>query len=270
LIRSPRMQPAEPSRDPRPPTPADVEVRQLALAFGERVVFERLSCRFQYDEISVILGGSGVGKSVLLRVLAQLERPDSGEVWVGDEELTSMSAAEMRRFRRRVGMMFQGGALLDSMTVFDNVALPLREHTRMNRAQIADAVHQQLEAVGLKDVDALLPGALSGGMKKRVALARAMINKPEILLIDEPLSGLDPIAVRMIEALMLELSQQAEMTMIITSHHISSTLRMADHIIYLVGGGCVSGSAEEIQRSSDPRLRAFLEAAMGGPNAGSD
>ena len=264
------MQPLQPSRDPSAPGKSDVDVRELALAFGERVVFDGMSCRFRHDEISIILGGSGVGKSVLLRVIAQLQKPDSGEVWVGDEEITRMTPAQVRRFRRRVGMMFQQGALLDSMTVFDNVALPLREHTAMRAGEIADAVHAQLEAVGLKDVDHLLPAALSGGMKKRVALARAMINKPEILLIDEPLSGLDPIAVRMIEALLEELSQMAKMTMIITSHHISSTLRMADHIVYLVGGGAITGSRDEIQRSADPRLRAFLEAAMGGSFAGSD
>jgi phospholipid/cholesterol/gamma-HCH transport system ATP-binding protein len=264
------MQPLQPAYEREAVSPADVDVRSLSLAFGERAVFDRMSCRFEYDHISVILGGSGVGKSVLLRTIAQLQKPDSGEVWVGDLELTRMSAQETRRFRRRVGMMFQGGALLDSMTVFDNVALPLREHTGMRPAEIADTVHAQLEAVGLKDVDELLPQALSGGMRKRVALARAMINKPEILLIDEPLSGLDPIAVRMIEALLIELGQLAKMTMILTSHHISSTLRMADHIVYLVGGGAISGSTDEIQRSPDPRLRAFLEAAMGGAFAGSD
>jgi phospholipid/cholesterol/gamma-HCH transport system ATP-binding protein len=255
---------------PRGPADFDVDVRNLTLAFGDRVVFDGMSCRFVHDRISVILGGSGVGKSVLLRTIAQLQKPDSGEIRVGSDELTRMTPAESRKFRRRMGMMFQGGALLDSMTVFDNVALPLREHTRMRESEIADRVHSQLEDVGLKDVDALLPQALSGGMKKRVALARAMIGKPEILLIDEPLSGLDPIAVRMIESLMLELSEHAKMTMIVTSHHISSSLRMADHIVYLVGGGAISGTPDEIQRTSDPRLRAFLEAAMSGPFPGSD
>jgi phospholipid/cholesterol/gamma-HCH transport system ATP-binding protein len=130
-------------------------------------------------------------------------------------------------------------------------------------------VHEQLEAVGLKNVDALLPGELSGGMKKRVALARAMINRPEILFCDEPVSGLDPLAVRMIEALLTDVSQRTRVTMIITSHHISSTMRMADHIVYMVGGKAISGGTDEIQRHPDPRLRAFLDAAKAGPMGGS-
>jgi phospholipid/cholesterol/gamma-HCH transport system ATP-binding protein len=151
------------------------------------------------------------------------------------------------------------------MTVLDNVALPLREHTRMSPREIADAVHEQLDAVGLKNVDKLLPGELSGGMKKRVALARAMINRPEILFCDEPVSGLDPLAVRMIEAMLVDVSQRTRVTMIITSHHMSSTMRMADHIVYIIGGKAISGTPEEIQRHPDPRLRAFLEAAKPGP-----
>jgi len=258
------MQPTHTSDPPG----ADVEVEELCLAFGTNLVFDGLSCRFDYDRISVILGASGCGKSTLLRSIALLQRTDSGSIRYGKQELTTLDRKNAHLFRRRIGMMFQHGALLDSMTVFDNVALPLREHTSLSPRQIADAVHEQLEAVGLKDVDLLLPGELSGGMKKRVALARAIINRPEILFCDEPVSGLDPLAVRMIEALLLDVSQRARMTMIVTSHHISSTMRMADQITYLIGGKAISGTPEEIQRHSDPRLRAFLDAAKPGPLAG--
>ncbi len=255
---------------PRPlATDGDVEVENLCLAFGDNVVFDELSCRFLYDQISVIIGASGCGKSTLLRSIALLQKPDSGSIRVGKEDITGLAGREARRYLQRIGMMFQHGALLDSMTVFENVALPLREHTRMTAREIASAVHEQLEAVGLKNVDDLLPGELSGGMKKRVALARAMINRPEILFCDEPVSGLDPLAVRMIEALLTDVSQRTRVTMIITSHHISSTMRMADHIVYMVGAKAISGTPEDMQRHPDPRLRAFLDAAKAGPLGGS-
>jgi len=255
---------------PRAPVQeGDVEVENLSLSFGDHVVFQDLSCRLLYDQITLIMGASGCGKSTLLRCIALLQKISSGHIRFGKEEITSLAPRQAKQFRKRIGMMFQHGALLDSMSVFDNVALQLREHTKMTERDIADAVHQQLESVGLKNVDKLLPGALSGGMKKRVALARAMINRPEILFCDEPFSGLDPLAVRMIEALLQDVSQSTRVTMIITSHHIASTLRMADHLVYLVGGIAISGTPEELVRHSDPRLRAFLDAAKGGPLGGS-
>ncbi len=157
---------------------AHVDVTSVRLAFGERRVFDGLSCRFSQGKVSVILGASGVGKSTLLRLMAGLHRPDYGDIWIGEQEISRLSERQLRRVRRRIGMMFQGGALLDSMTVFDNVALALREHTKLGETEIADRVHAQFDAVGLKRVDALLPGELSGGMKKRAALARAMITEP--------------------------------------------------------------------------------------------
>jgi phospholipid/cholesterol/gamma-HCH transport system ATP-binding protein len=249
----------------RPLGAAHVDVISLRLAFGERRVFDGLSCRFAPGKISVILGASGVGKSTLLRLIAGLLRPDYGDIWIGEQEISRMPESKLRKLRRRLGMMFQGGALLDSMPVFENVALPLREHTHLKEREIADRVHAQFEAVGLKRVDALLPGQLSGGMKKRVALARALITEPEILLIDEPFSGLDPLAVRLIEALLGDVTRSAGLTMILTNHHIGSTMRMADEIVFLVDGAALSGTVKEIKDSSDPRLRRFLEAAGTGP-----
>jgi phospholipid/cholesterol/gamma-HCH transport system ATP-binding protein len=243
-----------------------VEVVSVRLAFGDRRVFDGLSCRFSHAKISVILGASGVGKSTLLRIIGGLQRPDYGDVWIGEQEISRLSERQMQRVRSRLGMMFQGGALLDSMTVFDNVALPLREHTRLSKREISDRVHAQFDAVGLKRVDALLPGQLSGGMKKRAALARAMITEPEILLIDEPFSGLDPLAVRLIEALLVEVNRTKGLTMILTNHHIGSTVRMADEVVFLIDGASIHGSVKEIKESIDPRLQRFLEAAGTGPS----
>jgi phospholipid/cholesterol/gamma-HCH transport system ATP-binding protein len=245
--------------------PVHVDVMGVRHRFGDRVIFEGLSCRFTQGKISCILGASGVGKSTLLRMMATILKPDAGDIWVGDDEITCMPDVQARAFRRRIGMMFQGGALLDSMTVFDNVALPLREHSDLTEEQIMERVHGQFEAVGLQVEDELLPAQISGGMKKRLALARAMITEPEILLCDEPFSGLDPIAVRMIEHLLVETKARTDVTMILTNHHIGSTMRLADHVVFLVSGGAISGSVREFRNSIDPRVTAFLDAAAAGP-----
>jgi len=244
---------------------AAVDVVGVRLAFGQRRVFDGLTCHFPTGQLSCVLGASGCGKSTLLRMIASLRRPDYGDIRIGEQEITRMTDREVRRVRRHIGMMFQGGALLDSMTVFDNVALPLREHTRLSEAEIARKVDAQFDAVGLRGVDGLLPGQLSGGMVKRVALARAMIGEPDILLADEPFSGLDPLAIRMIEALLVETSKRTGISMILTNHDIASTLRMANQVVFLVDGACISGGPKEIRESIDPRVQAFLRAASPGP-----
>jgi phospholipid/cholesterol/gamma-HCH transport system ATP-binding protein len=243
------------------PTATDaphVELSHVSMAFGDRQVLRDLSCRFPRDRISVILGGSGSGKSTLLRTVGGLVRPQSGSVLVDGENVTRLSESQLYATRRKLGMMFQGGALLDSLTVFDNVAFPLREHTRLRADAIAAAVHTALEAVGLKNVDALLPRQLSGGMVKRVALARAIIREPAILLADEPFSGLDPISARRIESLLIDINRQRGVTLIVVSHSIPSTMRMADHVVILLPDGAVEGTPDELHRSPDPRIIAFL------------
>lgn len=229
-----------------------------------------LSCRFPRDRISVILGGSGSGKSTLLKTIGGLVRPRSGAVLVDGEDVTRLTEPQLYRTRNKLGMMFQGGALLDSLTVFDNLAFPLREHTRLGRREIEQAVHACLEAVGLQNVDDLLPGQLSGGMVKRVALARAIIREPVILLCDEPFSGLDPISARRIEALLVDFNRQRGVTLIVVSHSIPSTMRMADHVVVLLPDGAIEGSPDELQRSTDPRIVAFLsdgeDVAVGAPD----
>jgi phospholipid/cholesterol/gamma-HCH transport system ATP-binding protein len=227
---------------------------------GHRRVFDGLSCGFLPAQITVVLGGSGAGKTTLLRLIGGLSRPDSGSVYVADEDVTRLSERQLFRTRARIGMLFQGGALLDSMTIYENVALPLREHTKLSEPEIEAAVASRLEAVGLPDTGNLLPRELSGGMSRRAALARAIVTDPEIVLCDEPFSGLDPINVRRIESLLVDLNRRLGLTMIITSHHLASALRMADRIVFLVGGRSISGTPDELLRSSDERVVEFLRA----------
>jgi phospholipid/cholesterol/gamma-HCH transport system ATP-binding protein len=249
---------------------AHVELSHVRVSFGDRPVLRDLSCRFPRGRISVILGGSGSGKSTLLRTIGGLVRPQEGSVVVDGEDVTCLSESELYRVRKKLGMMFQHGALLDSLTVFDNLAFPLREHTRLPPAAVADAVHACLAAVGLQHVDELLPGQLSGGMVKRVALARAIVREPVILLCDEPFSGLDPISARRIESLLVDINRRRGVTLIVVSHSIPSTMRMADHVLVLLPDAPVEGSPAELRASTDPRIVAFLsdgeDAAVGAPD----
>ncbi len=206
------------------------------------------------------MGGSGAGKSTLLRLIAGLLRPNAGQIFIADEDITRLSERELYRVRDRIGMLFQGGALLDSMSVFENVALPLREHTQLSEADIGAEVERRLQAVGLPDTGHLLPGKLSGGMNRRAALARAIVTDPEIVLCDEPFSGLDPVNVRRIESLLCELNQRLGLTLLVTSHHLPSSLRMADQIVFLVDGGAIAGTPRELLESPNARVREFFEA----------
>ncbi|HEY5657086.1 MAG TPA: ATP-binding cassette domain-containing protein [Myxococcota bacterium] len=233
------------------------------LTLAGRPVFRGLSCCFGRGEISILMGGSGAGKSTLLRLVAGLARPDRGSVRVAGEDITRLPEREFFRVRERIGMLFQGGALLDSMSVFDNVALPLREHTRLSEREIAAEVGRRLEAVGLPDTGDLFPRQLSGGMVRRAALARAIVTDPEIVLCDEPFSGLDPLNVRRIERLLTQLSRTLGLTLVVTSHHIPSSLRMADHLVFLVDGAAVSGTPDALRASRDRRVTRFLEAEHG-------
>jgi phospholipid/cholesterol/gamma-HCH transport system ATP-binding protein len=221
-------------------------------------VLRGFSCRFARNQISVILGGSGSGKTTILRLIGGLVHPQRGRIVVAGEDISELSETQMYGVRRKLGMMFQGGALLDSLTIFDNLAFPLREHMSMTENEIATEVHRQLAAVGLSDVDDLLPGQLSGGMIRRAALARAIIRKPEILLCDEPFSGLDPISVKRIESLLRRINRQLGVTMLVSSHHIPSTMRMADQVVLLQNAQAVTGSPSELAHNADPRIAGFL------------
>jgi phospholipid/cholesterol/gamma-HCH transport system ATP-binding protein len=237
-----------------------IAIDGVHLTLGDRQVFRGLSCGFPRGQISVVLGGSGAGKSTLVRLIGGLIRPDEGSVRVAGQVVTRLSERQLFRVRDRIGMLFQGGALLDSMTVFDNVALPLREHSNLLEREIATEVKGRLNAVGLENVERLYPRELSGGMRRRAALARAIVTDPEIVLVDEPFSGLDPINVRRIEALLTELNHRLGITLIVTSHHLASSLRMADRLVFMVGGRAISGVPDDLLRSDDWRVVQFLEA----------
>jgi len=244
---------------------AHVRLRHVRMAYGGRRVFDDLSSAFVRGRVSVVLGGSGSGKSTMLRLIGGLVRPGAGEILVDGEEVTHMSERALGRVRRKLGMMFQAGALLDSLTVFDNLAFPLREHRALDETAIAEAVQRRLQDVGLERVEDLLPRQLSGGMTKRVALARALMMDPVVLLCDEPFSGLDPISQRRVEDLLLRVNRAQQITMIIVSHHIPSTVRMADHVVLLLPDRAVEGAPAELLESSDALVRAFMrEEDVGG------
>jgi phospholipid/cholesterol/gamma-HCH transport system ATP-binding protein len=244
---------------PRPGGELQIDARDLHYARGGREIFRGVSCGFPKGRISVVAAASGGGKTTLLRMIACLIRPDRGEIRVdGAGELVRMSDAEVRAYRRRVGMLFQFGALLDTMSLYDNAALPLREHSRLSEDEIRREVRRVFDAVGLEGVDGLLPGELSGGMVKRAGLARALIERPDILLCDEPFSGLDPPTVRRVEDLLLRVNERVGATMIITSHHTQSTLRIADHLVMLLEGEAVEGVPREVVRGPDPRVVEFF------------
>jgi phospholipid/cholesterol/gamma-HCH transport system ATP-binding protein len=207
-----------------------------------------------------------VGKSVLLKHCIGLLRPDQGEVWVDGEEISKLHRRALNRVRSRFGMLFQGGALFDSLTVYENVAFPLREKTRLSEAVIREKVHERLAQVGLSGIDEKFPSELSGGMRKRVALARALISEPEFLLFDEPTTGLDPIRVNAIHQLILNLHRLLHITAVMVSHEIPEIFSLATHIAMLHEGAIVAtGTPAEIQASPDPVVQQFITGRLEGP-----
>jgi phospholipid/cholesterol/gamma-HCH transport system ATP-binding protein len=237
-----------------------IELENVRLAFGHRRVFDSLNCSLRKGQTHVLLGGSGTGKSTMLRMIGGLQRPDSGAVRVAGHSMATKTESELGEIRRGIGMLFQNGALLDSMTVLENVGLPLREHTKQSSESIHEHVASVLRSVGLTDVEPLLPRELSGGMLRRVAFARAIVMEPEIVLCDEPFSGLDPLNVSRIEELLMQLNRVLGLTIVVTSHHMASSLRMADQMILLRDGGCVAGTPEEFADHDDEHIKEFLGA----------
>lgn len=233
-------------------------LHEVSMSYGRRPVLKGLSCSFPAGAISVVLGGSGSGKSTILKLIGGLIEAQAGRIDVAGTNIVGLAESSLYDVRRRLGMMFQNGALLDSKSIYDNLAFPLREHSGLREAEIRSRVHESLAAVGLGDVDDLLPRELSGGMVKRVALARALVGRPDVLLVDEPFSGLDPLSTKLIEALLVRINRQAGMTMIVVSHHIPSTMRMADRIVLLLPDFVVEGAPAELATSDDVRVRRFL------------
>ena len=239
----------------------DIQLSELRLGYGERVVLDNINAVIPGGTITVILGGSGGGKSTLLRHIIGLNRPMSGKILLGGEDIFALSDREFRKLRRRMGVLFQDGALLGSLTIAQNVGLPLREHTSLAEADIRDLVLHKLSLVGMEHAADYYPAELSGGMRKRAGLARALITDPPILLCDEPTSGLDPINAAQMDALLLAMkAEYPGMTIVVVSHDLASLNIVADHVLMLRDGGVAFiGPLAALQASEDPYLRSFLD-----------
>jgi phospholipid/cholesterol/gamma-HCH transport system ATP-binding protein len=243
-----------------------IDVRHLRKRFGNKVVLEDVSFTVERGTICVIMGGSGSGKSTVLRHLIGAYRPDSGEIYLDGEDITRLTERQLQGVRRKFGMLFQGGALLNSLTVGDNVALPIRHHTDLPEETIAIMVKLKLELVGLRDAEHLKPSAISGGMQKRVSLARAIALDPKIVFYDEPSAGLDPIVSGVIDKLMIDLTDKMGITSLVVTHDMQSAFRIANKMIMLHRGRIVAaGTPEEIRESSDPLVQQFITGAPDGP-----
>jgi phospholipid/cholesterol/gamma-HCH transport system ATP-binding protein len=237
-----------------------LSIRNLRVAYGEREILHGVSFDVTAGETVVILGGSGSGKSTLLRTLVGLESPTSGEVMVRGKNLVNLSEQDWRELRQHIGISFQSGALFGSMTVGENVALPLLEHTELDPATIEIMVRLKLNEVGLSGYEGYMPAQLSGGMKKRAAVARAMAMDPEILFFDEPSAGLDPIIAAGIDHLLLKLKEAFGITIIVVTHELASAFLIADRMVLLDKGYIVAiGTPAELQASTHPRVRQFLD-----------
>jgi len=237
-----------------------IVVKNLRVNYGTREILHGINFEVPAGETMVILGGSGSGKSTLLRTLVGLERPSGGEIWIRGKNFAGMSEAERDELRTKMGMSFQSGALFGSMTVGENVALPLREHTSLDDSTIEIMVRLKLDQVGLSGFEDYMPAQLSGGMKKRAAIARALAMDPEILFFDEPSAGLDPIIAAGIDELILKLKKAFRISIVVVTHELASAFLIADRMILLDKGNIVAnGTTSELRASQQPRVRQFLD-----------
>lgn len=243
-----------------------VRVEGLTAAFGDEVILHDVSFRIRAGEVFVILGGSGSGKSTLLKHIVGLEKPVSGSIEFDGKDVTKLSKKEIYAMRKQMGMLFQGSALFNSFNIFDNIAFPLRQHTKLSEKAIKTLIKMKLEMVGLRGVEHLMPSQLSGGMTKRAGLARAIIMDPQIVFYDEPTSGLDPISAGVINELILDLNRKLGVTSVVVSHDIDSALLIADKVIILFAGEIIAmGTPEEIRSSTDPKVVQFITGSPDGP-----
>jgi len=237
-----------------------IEVTNLVAKYGEKTVLDNVSLHVKRQETMVIMGQSGCGKTTFLRHLVGLLRPASGDIVIGGKDITEMTPKEHLEFSRSIGMLFQSGALFNSMTVAENVAFPVVEHYRIAKPVVDIMVKMKLELVGLGDAGGLMPGALSGGMRKRAGLARAMILDPQIIFFDEPTSGLDPVIAAGIDELIIKIKKAFLTTMVVVSHDIESGFKIGDRIAIFSNGEIVElGSPDEIRQSTHPYVRQFIQ-----------
>ena len=239
--------------------PTVIEVDNLVTHYGSRLILDDVSLRVQSGEIRIIMGGSGSGKSTLLRYLLGLNQPTSGTVKLLGIDLARATARELQQVRKNIGVSFQGGALFTSMSVGDNVMLPLREHTKLDESTIAIMARMKLEVVNLSGFETFMPAQLSGGMVKRAALARAIVMDPKLLFFDEPSAGLDPVVAAELDELILNLREAMRMSIVVVTHELESAFKIADSITVLDQGKIlVTGSVEEVQNCAHPRVQDLL------------
>jgi phospholipid/cholesterol/gamma-HCH transport system ATP-binding protein len=239
-----------------------IEYKQVKKAFGKKRIYDDLSLDIEKGETLTVIGGSGTGKSVLLKCLIGLMYPDEGEVMFDGHDVTQLTEHQLREVRRRVSMVFQGSALFDSLTVGENIAYPLHEHTPdMPAEAVRERVAKVLQLVNLPGIETMKPADLSGGMKKRVGLARAIATQPEVILWDEPTTGLDPISTRVIDDLIVSMKRQLGCTSIVVTHDMDSAFRVSDRMAMLAKRRIVaSGTVAQMKASQNPDVRAFFDA----------
>jgi phospholipid/cholesterol/gamma-HCH transport system ATP-binding protein len=243
-----------------------IQIWGLSKQLGSRRVLDRLDLDIASGESIVIMGQSGVGKSVLLKHIMRLMEPDKGSIRIDGEEIVGMPERELNEVRKRFGMLFQGAALFDSLTVGENVGLPLREHLHWDDARVQERVSERLDWVGLSHVEHMKPASLSGGMRKRVGLARAIVMDPQFILYDEPTTGLDPIMADVIDQLIRSLQRRLGVTTVVVTHDMTSAYKVADRIAMLHQGHIVfTGTPEQTRNTNDPLVRQFIEGSSEGP-----
>ena len=243
-----------------------IKTQALVRAFDGIKAVDSIDLHIEKKKVTVIMGGSGSGKTTLLRLLAGLETPTSGSVLFAGEDLAKVSRKRLYELRMRVGMVFQYSALLNSLDVYENVAFPLHEHTKLDESVIQTMVTMKLEQVGLRGFETMMPSQLSGGMAKRVAFARALVMDPQVVFFDEPTSGLDPISAGVVSTLIHETTAKTRMTSVVVTHDVDAGLKIADHVILLWQGQLIAeGSPESIQQSEDPRVQQFIKGEPNGP-----
>lgn len=237
-----------------------IEIRDLVTHYDDIIILKHITASIPKGMTTVIVGGSGSGKTTLLKHIIGLLKPTSGSILIKGKDITSMTESELDEVRKKIGIAFQGSALLNSMTIGDNIALPVREHTRLEESTINIMVRIKLDLVGLSGFEDYYPSQLSGGMKKRAGIARAIALDPELLFFDEPSSGLDPVTAAGIDELILKLKKAFRMTVVVVTHELQSMLKIADHVIMLdMGEKIFEGTIEEFKVSEHPRVRMFLE-----------
>ena len=245
-----------------------IRLEDVHKQYAHQKVLDGVSFEIKTASVSTIMGRSGAGKSVLIRQMIGLEKPDSGKIFIDDNNIVGMGSKELNKIRRRFGVLFQDGALFDSLSVKDNVAFPIREHMKLSERQVADIVGEKLAVVGMTGHEDKYPAALSGGMRKRVGLARALALDPELVFFDEPTSGLDPITKGVIFRLIRDTHAKGSRTYVLVSHDIEGILAVSDEVLLLFDGKIAAkGTPEAIRNSADPAVRQFLTGSPEGPMA---